>query len=104
VDFCEGFAQVVDPDMLRIGDRATVSAIYQAHTFEDRVLKIGHVKVGADATLAAGTVPLYGADIGEHTYVAPHSLVMKRERLLPGLRYVGAPTQGDAAPRYLPPD
>jgi hypothetical protein len=34
------FAQVVDPDMIEIGDGATVHANFQAHTFEDRVLKV----------------------------------------------------------------
>jgi non-ribosomal peptide synthetase-like protein len=89
----EGFAQVVDPDMLQIGDGATVNAMFQAHTFEDRVLKIGHVRVGPHSTLADGTVPLYGADIGAHAYVAPHSVIMKHEHLRPGLRYEGAPTR-----------
>jgi non-ribosomal peptide synthetase-like protein len=96
----EGFAQVVDPDMLEIGDDATVNAMFQAHTFEDRVLKIGHIRVGAHATLADGTVPLYGADIGTHTYVASHSVIMKHEHLLPGLRYEGVPSSrepGDVA-------
>jgi non-ribosomal peptide synthetase-like protein len=96
----EGFAQVVDPDMLEIGDDATVNAMFQAHTFEDRVLKIGHIRVGAHATLADGTVPLYGADIGAHTYVASHSVIMKHEHLLPGLRYEGVPSSrepGDVA-------
>ncbi len=88
-----GFSQVVDPDMLEIEDGATVSAMFQAHTFEDRVLKIDRVHIGKQATLASGTVPLYGADIGAHTYVAPHSVIMKGERLLPGLRYEGAPTK-----------
>jgi acetyltransferase-like isoleucine patch superfamily enzyme len=36
-------------------------------------------------------VPLYGADIGAGAYVAPHSVVMKGEHLLPGVRYAGAP-------------
>jgi non-ribosomal peptide synthetase-like protein len=88
-----GFAQVVDPDMIAIDDEATVSAAFQAHTFEDRVLKIDHVAIGKGATLGAGTVPLYGAVIGEEAYVAPHSVVMKRERLLPRVRYEGAPTR-----------
>ncbi|TCO47279.1 non-ribosomal peptide synthetase [Actinocrispum wychmicini] len=94
----EGFAQVVDPDMLIIEDGATVSAMFQAHTFEDRVLKIGHVRVGAYSTLADGTVPLYGADIGASTMVAPHSVIMKHERLLPGLRYSGVPTTRETDP------
>jgi non-ribosomal peptide synthetase-like protein len=88
-----GFAQVVDPDMLRIEDGATVNAMFQAHTFEDRVLKIDSIRVGSCSTLAENTVPLYGAEIGSQTYVAPHSVVMKHEHLQPGLRYEGAPTR-----------
>lgn len=88
-----GFAQVVDPDMLTLGDGATVSAIFQAHTFEDRVLKIDYVTVGAGATLSAATVPLYGAAIGAGCWVGPHSVIMKQEHLLPARRYQGAPTR-----------
>ena len=45
------------------------------------------------ATLGSATVPLYGAELGEHTRVAAHSVVMKREHLLPGLGYEGSPTR-----------
>jgi len=31
--------------------------------------------------------------IGENTYVGAHSVVMKHEHLLPGLRYQGVPTR-----------
>lgn len=89
-----GFAQVVDPDMIHIEDGATVHAMFQAHTFEDRVLKIDHVHIRRNATLATATVVLYGADIGEGAHVAPHSVVMKHERLGAGRRYEGAPTRG----------
>jgi non-ribosomal peptide synthetase-like protein len=88
-----GFAQVVDPDLIAIGDGATVNALYQAHTFENRVLKIDSVRVGERATLAGGTVPLYGADVGAYTRVAPHSVIMKQERLRPGSHYEGVPTR-----------
>ncbi len=87
------FAQVVDPDMIIIGDGATVSAMFQAHTFEDRVLKVDRVRIGAGATLARGTVPLYGAVIGDRTHVGANSVIMKREHLLPGLRYQGVPSR-----------
>lgn len=95
-----GFSQVVDPDMIVIEDDATVSAMFQAHTFEDRVLKIDRILIRRGATLASGTVPLYGADVGEGAYVAPHSVIMKRERLMPGLGYEGVPTR----PQHAPPD
>lgn len=99
-----GFAQVVDPDMLDIGDEATVSAMFQAHTFEDRVLKIDRIRVGARATLAENTVPLYGATVGEGAQVTPHSVVMKQEELLPGTRYDGVPVrQQGPAPRLVGP-
>ncbi|MFZ4782883.1 MAG: amino acid adenylation domain-containing protein [Armatimonadaceae bacterium] len=86
-----GFSQVVDPDMISIGDDATVSAIFQAHTFEDRVLKIDKVTIGPGATLGHGTVPLYGANIGAGTHVTTNSVIMKEETLLPGRTYTGAP-------------
>jgi non-ribosomal peptide synthetase-like protein len=87
------FSQVVDPDMIEIGAGATVSAMFQAHTFEDRVLKIDRVTIGAGATVSAGTVPLYGAVVGAGAHVGAHSVVMKHEHLRPGLRYQGVPTR-----------
>ena len=89
-----GFAQVVDPDMLTLDDDSTVNAVFQAHTFEDRVLKIDHVTVGKGSTLSAATVPLYGAVVGEDCWVGPHSVIMKQEHLLPARRYEGVPTRG----------
>ena len=41
-----GSRRVVDPDMITIDDGATVHALFQAHTFEDRVLKIDRVRIG----------------------------------------------------------
>ena len=92
-----GFAQVVDPDMLVIEDEATVSAMFQAHTFEDRVLKIDYVHVRRGASVGTASVPLYGADIGAAAQVAPHSVVMTGELLLPAVYYAGAPTAAQAA-------
>jgi non-ribosomal peptide synthetase-like protein len=87
-----GFAQVVDPDMLRFEDGATVSCQFQAHTFEDRVLKIDQVHIRSHATVGSTAVLLYGSDIGARAQVAPHSVVMKRESLVPGESYAGCPT------------
>lgn len=88
-----GFAQVVDPDMLAFGDGATVSTMFQAHTFEDRVLKIAPVRIGAGATLGQGSVVLYGAVVGAGAEIAPHSVVMKNEILPDGGAYAGAPVR-----------
>ncbi len=89
-----GFAQdIPDPDMLHLGDCATVDGLFQAHTFEDRVLKIDRVSIGAGATIGINAVLLYGSEIGDGARVEPHSVVMKRERLLPGHVYLGCPTR-----------
>ena len=82
---------VPDPDMITIGDGATVEGAFQAHTFEDRVLKNGPVVIRAGATLAHNAVALYGADVGANTRVGPHSVIMKHERLLPDNYYEGFP-------------
>jgi len=87
-----GFSQVVDPDMLHLDDGATVSAMFQAHTFEDRVLKIDHIRVGPNSNLGAASVVLFGAAIGDSAKVAAHGVVMKYELLNPGLVYEGVPT------------
>lgn len=87
-----GFSQVVDPDMIALGDGATVSADFQAHTFEDRVLKIDRLRVGVRATVGAHAVVFYGADVGDRTWVAPHAVVMKGEVLAADGRYAGCPT------------
>jgi non-ribosomal peptide synthetase-like protein len=92
-----GFAQVVDPDMLELGDDATVGGLFQAHTFEERVLKIDRVAIRAAATVGSSAVLFYGSEIGAGARVAPHGVVMKRERLAPGRRYAGAPTRAVAA-------
>jgi non-ribosomal peptide synthetase-like protein len=91
-----GFAHVVDPDMLTFEDGATVSCMFQAHTFEDRVLKIDHVVIRRQATVGGAAVLLYGADVGERAQVMPHSVVMKREKLLPGRHYAGSPLRAQS--------
>ena len=88
-----GFAQVVDPDMIDIRDDATVNGLFQAHSFEDRVLKIDRVVIREGATVGAGAVLLYGADVGRGTRVEPLGVVMKNERLLDGRSYLGCPTR-----------
>ncbi len=89
-----GFAQVVDPDMIRLDDGATVHALFQAHTFEDRMLKIDRIRIRRRATVGCGAVLFYGADVGEGASVAAQSVIMKHERLSPRQRYEGCPSAG----------
>jgi acetyltransferase-like isoleucine patch superfamily enzyme len=79
--------------MLQFDDDATVRGLLQAHTFEGRVLKIDRVHVGRGATVGSQALLFYGTDVGDLTRVAPHSVVMKRERLPAGREYEGCPTR-----------
>jgi non-ribosomal peptide synthetase-like protein len=96
-----GFAQVVDPDMLHFEDGATVACQLQAHSFEDRVLKLDRLHIRRDASVGRHTVVFYGADIGLAATVGPHGVVMKHDVLAAGGRYAGCPTRAvlaDAGP------
>jgi carbonic anhydrase/acetyltransferase-like protein (isoleucine patch superfamily) len=93
---------VADPDLLEFEDGATVTGLNQAHTFEDRVLKMDVVTVRAGATVGRAALMLYGADIGTRTHVMPQSVVMKRERLLPDRSYAGCPTRPVSTSDRLP--
>ena len=72
---------------------ATVACHFQAHSFEDRILKIGPIRIGRGATAGDNAVVFYGADIGPRAWLAPHSVVMKHDVLEADARYVGCPTR-----------
>jgi carbonic anhydrase/acetyltransferase-like protein (isoleucine patch superfamily) len=79
--------------MITIQDDATVNALFQAHTFEDRVLKIDQVEIEPNATIGAGAVLFYGARVGAGAHVLPQGVVMKHEHLTAGRTYAGCPTE-----------
>lgn len=80
-------------DMVEIGDEAALGEDSgpQTHLFEDRVMKVGPIRIGARTTVGAHSVILYDTEIGENVLVEPLSLVMKGERLAPGTRWSGSP-------------
>jgi carbonic anhydrase/acetyltransferase-like protein (isoleucine patch superfamily) len=79
--------------MLRFDDYATVSCMFQAHSFEDRVLKLGFVDIGKRCTVGSGSVLMYGANVEDGARVGDNSVVMKHERLLSNHDYTGCPTR-----------
>ncbi|GAA2900573.1 non-ribosomal peptide synthetase [Pseudonocardia halophobica] len=85
-------------DLVDIGDDAAIGrdASLQTHLFEDRVMKMSTVRIGAGATVGDRAVVLYDAAVGEGTALEPLSLVMKGESLPPHTRWRGIPAQGVA--------
>lgn len=86
---------ITEFDMVAIGDDAALNADCgpQTHLFEDRVMKVGPVKIGARSSVGAGTIILYDSEIGDHTHIGALSLVMKGERLAPDTVWAGSPVK-----------
>jgi non-ribosomal peptide synthetase-like protein len=82
-------------DMVEVGDDAALNedAALQTHLYEDRVMKMSRVKVGAGSSLGACSVVLYDAEVGAGAFVDAATLVMKGESLPPGTRWRGIPAR-----------
>ncbi|UWP86322.1 amino acid adenylation domain-containing protein [Dactylosporangium fulvum] len=99
-----GTTYLTEFDLVEIGDDATVGAevSLQTHLFEDRVMKMSVVTVGAGATVGNHAVVLYDAVVGDDVSLGSLSLLMKGERLTPGSRWRGIPAQGVGGHDVLP--
>ncbi len=87
---------ITEYDMVSIGDEAQLNNDCgpQTHLFEDRVMKIGPVSIGARTTIGARTIILYESEIGDEACVDALSLVMKGEKLPAGTSWGGSPVKG----------
>ena len=87
-------------DCVRIGDEAELNAFCgpQTHLFEDRVMKIGHVVIGARVTVGARSTILYDAHVGDDVCLGPLTLVAKGEHLPPATNWTGSPASPTPAP------
>jgi len=84
---------VTEFDCVHIGDYSVVNALsaLQTHLYEDRVMKVGCVRVGKGVTVGAGATVLYATQVGDFARLAPLTLVMKGEAIPAGTAWCGAP-------------
>ncbi len=84
-------------DLVHLGDDVAVGAhvSLQTHLFEDRVMKMGRVRLEEGSSMGVRGIVLYGATLGSHAELAPLSLVMKGEYIPPGTRWIGIPARPD---------
>jgi non-ribosomal peptide synthetase-like protein len=82
-------------DCVSIGDEAVLSCDCgpQTHLFEDRVMKVGAVSIGAQSQIGAGSIVLYGASLEQGAALGPHSLLMKGEAIPAQTYWCGSPAQ-----------
>jgi non-ribosomal peptide synthetase-like protein len=80
-------------DCVRVGDGAELNGWCgpQTHLFEDRVMKIGNVDIGAGASIGESSTVLYDTVVGDRAVLGPLTLVAKGERLPPDTRWAGSP-------------
>jgi non-ribosomal peptide synthetase-like protein len=90
---------VTEFDLVRIGDEAALNNDCgpQTHLFEDRVMKIAQVDIGARCTLGAGAIVLYGARMEAGSTLGELSLLMKGEVLPAGTHWEGSPARPAAS-------
>jgi non-ribosomal peptide synthetase-like protein len=82
-------------DLASIGDEAALNAdcTIQTHLFEDRVMKMGAVRVGPRCKIGTGTLVLYGATMESGAVLGELSLLMKGETLPAGTCWAGIPAR-----------
>ena len=86
---------ITEFDMVSIGkDTAmNVDCGPQTHLFEDRVMKVGSIKIGKRTSIGARSIILYDTEVGDEVKMDPLSLVMKGEKLPDKTSWGGSPVK-----------
>ncbi len=86
---------ITEFDCVSVGDHSAVNALsaLQTHLYEDRVMKVGRVKVGRGVTIGAGSTVLYDTSVGDYAQLGPLTLVMKGEEIPAHTEWAGAPAE-----------
>ncbi|HEV3339815.1 MAG TPA: Pls/PosA family non-ribosomal peptide synthetase, partial [Pirellulales bacterium] len=86
---------ITEFDLVDIGDEATINrdVTLQTHLFEDRVMKMSHVRIGRRASVGSMSLVLYDTEMGERSALGELSLLMKGETLPAGTSWQGIPAR-----------
>jgi len=84
---------ITEFDCVEVGDFCTLNSLcaLQTHLYEDRVMKVGRVKVGSGVTVGAGSTVLYDSHVGDFARLGPLTIVMKGESIPAHTRWEGSP-------------
>lgn len=84
---------ITEFDCVTIGDHSELNALCgpQTHLFEDRVMKIDQVRIGARVTIGPRSIVLYSASVADDARLGALTLVMKGERIPEASDWQGCP-------------
>ena len=90
---------ITEFDCVSVGDFAALNSLsaLQTHLYEDRVMKVGRVRIGAGVTVGAGSTVLYDTHVADYARLGPLTLVMKGESIPAQTEWVGAPAEPKGA-------
>ena len=90
---------ITEFDLVTIGDDVALNSDsgLQTHLFEDRVMKLGAIKVGDRASVGTISIVLYDAVMESGSRLGELSVVMKGELLPADTSWEGSPAQVSAA-------
>jgi non-ribosomal peptide synthetase-like protein len=84
---------ITEFDCIEVGDFCNLNALsaLQTHLYEDRVMKVGRVKIGYGVTVGSGSTVLYDTHVGDFARLGPLTIVMKGESIPAHTEWTGAP-------------
>lgn len=84
---------ITEFDLVELGDNSAINfdAGPQTHLFEDRIMKIGAIRIGKNTSIGARTVILFDTEIGNACQIGALSLVMKGEKIPSNTSWTGIP-------------
>jgi non-ribosomal peptide synthetase-like protein len=84
---------ITEFDCVTIGDYSELNALAcpQTHLFEDRIMKIDHVRIGSRVYMGPRSAVLYSAVVGDNAKLGALTLVMKGEHIPAATGWRGCP-------------
>lgn len=84
---------ITEFDCVTIGDYSELNALAcpQTHLFEDRIMKIDHVRIGSRVYMGPRSAVLYSAVVGNNAMLGALTLVMKGEHIPAATAWRGCP-------------
>jgi non-ribosomal peptide synthetase-like protein len=86
-------ADFTEFDLVSIGSHSALNfeSGPQTHLFEDRVMKMGLIKIGEHCNIGARSIILYNTELKDQVDIKALSLVMKSEKLSENSTWIGSP-------------